>query len=139
MDTILTGVASPCHTSCMDAYDRPAAGEDSATASWSRAKVDNVVYDLRIWNAEDDAPRALVYERQGLLQSLYQVEAALDSGTTYFGSVRMRHGAGGHPRVTLWGAANRPRFHLSNPLRDARFHPRIEDAMLKRVCVPTAT
>jgi len=113
--------------------DRPAADEDSATALWSRARVENVVYDLRIWKAVDEAPGALVYERYGLLRPQHHVEAALDSGSTYFWSVRMRYRVDGRPRATLWGAANRPRSYLGKPLQDALFYSRVEGGTLQRV------
>jgi hypothetical protein len=95
--------------------------------------VENVVYDLRIWKAVDEAPGPLVYERKDLPRPQHQVEAALDSGSTYFWSVRMRDRVDGRPRATLWGAANTPRFYLGKPLRDALFYSRVEDGTLKRI------
>ena len=47
---------------------RPAADEDSAAALRSWAKIEKVVYDLRIWKAVDEAPGPLVYERKDLPQ-----------------------------------------------------------------------
>jgi hypothetical protein len=113
--------------------DRPAADEGSANALRSAAKMDNIVYDLRIWKVVDEAPGALAYERNGLPRPQHQVEAALDSGSTYFWSVRMRYRVDGRPRATPWGAANPPRFQLGKPLRDALFYSRVEDGTLKRV------
>jgi hypothetical protein len=113
--------------------ERPAADEDSAAPLRSGAKVDDVVYDLRIWKAVDEAPGPLVYERKDLARPQHQVEAALDSGSTYFWSVRMRYRVDGRPRATLWGAANVPRFHLGYPLQDALFYSQVENGTLKRV------
>jgi hypothetical protein len=112
---------------------RPAADEDSAVALRSNAKVENAVYDLRIWKAMDEAPGTLVYERKDLPQPQHQVDAALDPGSTYFWSVRMRYRVDGRPRATLWGAANVPRFYLGKPLQDALFYSRAEGGTLKRV------
>jgi hypothetical protein len=112
---------------------RPAADEDSAVALRSNEKVENAVYDLRIWKAMDEAPGTLVYERKDLPRPQHQVDAALDPGSTYFWSVRMRYRVDGRPRATLWGAANVPRFYLGKPLQDALFYSRAEGGALKRV------
>jgi hypothetical protein len=115
---------------------RPAAGEDSAAALRSGAKAENAVYDPRIWKEVDEAPGPLVYERKDLPRPQNQVEAALDPGSTYFWSVRLRYRVDGRPRATLWGAANVPRFHMGKPLQDALFYSRAEGGTLK--CVACA-
>jgi hypothetical protein len=136
------GFAAPRHlaTSTADSVSptlawegRPSLGQSAANASWSRVKAEDMVYDLRIWNALDDAPGALVYERYGLSRTQHQLEVPLDSGSTYFWSVRTRYQLDGGWRATRWSAANAPMFFLSKPLKDALFYSRVERGTLTRV------
>lgn len=64
--------------------------------------VDAVTYDLKVWEVEDCARRALVYERTGLRLPEHRLEAALGAGTRYFWSFRARYGARGGTMATPW-------------------------------------
>ena len=111
----------------------PAVNFGSAKAPWIGAKGEDITYDLRIWSVVDDAPGTLVYERERLSRPQHQVEAALEPGSPYFWSVRMRYHANGHAGVTRWSAANSPVYFLRAPLKDALFYSRADDNTLKPI------
>jgi hypothetical protein len=98
---------------------------------WARAK--DARYDLRIWKAVDDVPGDLVYERRDLVGTRHQVDVALDPGTTYFWSVRVRATIDGRPRAAPWSSTSEPIFLSKRFLRDARFERRIEGDQLRSV------
>ncbi len=100
------------------------------------AKGSDLTYDLRIWSVVDGAPDALVYERQRLSQPQHRVETALEPGSTYFWSVRMRYVVDGRERATRWSAADQPPFFLPPPLRAALFYSRMENDAPKPVPCP---
>jgi hypothetical protein len=64
--------------------------------------VQAVTYDLKVWEVEDCARRALVYERSGLRLAEHRPETPLAPGSRYFWSVRARFAAGGQARATPW-------------------------------------
>jgi hypothetical protein len=90
-------------------------------------------YDLRIWDAFDDSPGAVVYERQGLERAEHEVEIPLKPGSTYFWSVRLRYAVGGHPRATRWGAINTPEYRPGMATKDALFYAATDAGQLRPV------
>lgn len=103
---------------------------------WGRAKPSDITYDLRIWSVVDGAPDALVYERLKLPRPQHRVEVALEPGSTYFWSVRMRYVVDGRMHATRWSAAPDQAYPLSGHLKDALFYARLDDGTLKSMtCV----
>ncbi|HQR10705.1 MAG TPA: hypothetical protein PLW68_05195 [Casimicrobiaceae bacterium] len=100
---------------------------------WAQAKSESIQYDLRIWNAFEDAPDAIVYERFGLERPEHQVESALDPNSTYFWSVRLRYEIDHHPRATRWSATNVPAFATGMALNDELYRSRREEGAVKPV------
>ena len=68
-------------------------------------KVQNVTYELRIWDGASGAANKLKYARRGLTLPEHQLEQPLEPSTQYLWSVRARFLLAGHPRVTEWGMA----------------------------------
>lgn len=99
---------------------------------WGRAEPGDIAYDLRIWRVADGAPDALVYERLKLPQPQHRVEVALEHGSTYFWSVRMRYVIDGRMHATRWSAAHDQFYPLIGPLKDALFYARVDDGTVKR-------
>jgi hypothetical protein len=97
----------------------PSARDELDKSTWARATSPR--YDVRIWDAMDGMPGAVVYERQGLERSEHQVESALQPGSTYFWSVRLRYNERGRPRATRWAASNVPQYVLSAGTRDSLY------------------
>jgi len=64
--------------------------------------VDGVTYDLRVWEVEDCARRAVVYQRSGLALPEHRLEAPLAPGSRYFWSFRARFVVGGRTKTTPW-------------------------------------
>jgi hypothetical protein len=104
----------------------------TAETPWGRAKESDIAYDLRIWSVADGAPDALVYERLKLPQPQHRVEVALEPGSTYFWSVRMRYVVDGRMKATRWSAAASPQFMLSRQLSNALFYAVADNGTLKR-------
>jgi hypothetical protein len=103
---------------------------------WGRVKPNDIAYDLRIWSVADGAPEALVYERLRLPQPQHRVEVALEHGSTYFWSVRMRYVVDGRLRAMRWSAAPDLGYTLIGPLKDSLFYERVAGGTVKReVCV----
>ena len=75
-----------------DAFPRAADSHD----------VEAVTYDLKVWEVEDCARRALIYERTGLPLPEHRLEAPLAAGSRYFWSVRARFAGRGQARATPW-------------------------------------
>ena len=102
---------------------------------WGRGKQSDITYDLRIWSVADGAPDALIYERLKLPHPRHRVETALEPGSTYLWSVRMRYVVDGRVRATRWSAAAEPEFRLGTHLGDALFYAVADNGSLKRaVC-----
>jgi len=64
--------------------------------------VDGVTYDLRVWEVEDCARRAVVYQRSGLALPEHRLVAPLAPGSRYFWSFRARFVVGGRTKTTPW-------------------------------------
>lgn len=63
-----------------------------------------IVYDLRVWQHDEDAPagRTPVYAKTGLRGTRHRVETALKTGTTYAWEVRPRFYLNGVRRALPW-------------------------------------
>lgn len=75
-----------------DAFPRPADSKEVAA----------VTYDLKVWEVEDCARRAVVYQRSGLRLPEHRLETPLAADSRYFWSVRARFSARGRTKVTPW-------------------------------------
>jgi hypothetical protein len=75
-----------------DAFPRPADSQEVAA----------VTYELKVWDVEDCARRAVVYERVGLRLPEHRLEAPLAPERRYFWSVRARFVAGRYTKATPW-------------------------------------
>ena len=68
-------------------------------------RVQNVTYELRIWDGSASAANKLEYARNGLALPEHRLEKPLEPATRYLWSVRARFTLGGTRRVTEWGMA----------------------------------
>ncbi len=68
-------------------------------------QVQDVTYELRIWDGTSRAANKLKYAREGLTLPKHQVEQPLEPATQYLWSVRARFKLAGNPLVTEWGMA----------------------------------
>ena len=70
---------------------------------WKPAKSSSVAYDVVIWDSGLDPQKAevggrynwgtVVYQREGLIQTVHRVDTPLKPGTLYFWSIRTREGS----------------------------------------------
>jgi len=67
-------------------------------------KVEDLSYELRIWMAEQDLPRDLVYHREGLAELFHRMETPLDPAGRYVWSVRARFRLDGAWRTLPWSS-----------------------------------
>ena len=72
------------------------------------ARIDQVCYDLKIWQVDDGAPSELVYEREGLPSPSHRLEKPLAQDTRYCWSVRARFKLNGEWRLSEWGFSRLP-------------------------------
>jgi hypothetical protein len=72
------------------------------------ARIENVSYDLRIWEARDGHPEQLVYDRVGLREPRHRLEYTLAPATQYFWSFRARYSLDGKPQATRWAFSLAP-------------------------------
>lgn len=75
-----------------DAFPRPVDSQE----------VTAITYDLKVWDVEDCARHAVVYERAGLRFPEHRLEAPLEPGRRHFWSIRARFFASGYTKVTPW-------------------------------------
>lgn len=88
------------------------------------ASIQNVRYDLRVWQVDANAPPKLVYEKRDLTSPSHVLEQSLLAGKHYFWSARARFELNGHVHGTKWGYYRTPYYLLSG--RDklkAQFSP----------------
>ena len=67
--------------------------------------VDDVTYELRIWDADPSGVGELVYAREGIAVPEYRLEEALVPATEYQWSVRAHFRIDGRPATIGWGLA----------------------------------
>ena len=94
-------VSSPMHFATADSLQLLLRWDAFPRAADSQ-EVAAVTYDLKVWDVEDCARRAMVYERSGLLLPEHRLEAPLLPGTPYFWSVRARFAVAGRTYATPW-------------------------------------
>ena len=68
------------------------------------ARICNVIYDLKIWRAEDYYSGEIAYRRKGLSEPLHKIEEPLEPSTEYRWTIRAWFEVDGRIRVTEWGA-----------------------------------
>lgn len=86
-------------------------------------KIDNVAYDLKIWEAEDCDRGRLIYQRTGLVGPEHLMEESLAPASRYFWSVRARFDFDGLPMVTRWAFFDTySRNCFSNDLHNWQYH-----------------
>lgn len=88
-------------------------------------RIQNVIYDLKIWRAEDYYAGKIAYKREGLPEPFHKIEEPLEPSTKYRWTIRARFEVDGRTRVTEWGAAlargrspvipNRFYYHFNTP------------------------
>jgi len=81
---------------------RPLLRWDAFPRAGDSPAVQAVTYDLKVWEVEDCARSALVYERAGLRVPEHRLEAPLAAGSRYFWSLRARYAANGRTAATPW-------------------------------------
>ncbi len=64
--------------------------------------IDQVTYDLKIWEVKDDRPGSLAYDRTGLIEPVHRIEYPLKAHTRYFWSFRARYRLFGKLQATRW-------------------------------------
>jgi hypothetical protein len=72
------------------------------------ARISDVRYDLKIWEADRGYPERLVYDRVGLVESRHRLAYALKPGTKYFWTFRARYKLDGEPQATRWAFSLAP-------------------------------
>lgn len=90
------------------------------------AKIRDVTYDLKIWEAERCERGHPVYARSGLAAPEHRLDEPLAAGQRYFWSFRAQFTIDGHPMATQWATFNPSgcnlQQHRPNPSnRDYRF------------------
>ena len=76
------------------------------------SNVSNVRYDVRVWQALNNAPPRLVYERRNLPQPSHTLEQSLLAKSRYFWSARARFDLEGKVHATKWGYFRTPNYAL---------------------------
>lgn len=71
-------------------------------------KISDVTYDLKIWEAINDYPERLVYDRTGLNDPKHLLMVPLQPKTKYFWTLRARYKLAGQSQVTRWAFSNIP-------------------------------
>ena len=72
------------------------------------ARISDVRYDLKVWEANHGYPERLVYDRVGLEGPKHRLEYALEPNTRYFWTFRARYNLDGEPQVTRWAFSLAP-------------------------------
>jgi hypothetical protein len=103
-------VASDRPILAWEAFPREADTRRDADAVLSG--IDNVRYDLRLWEASADGPPRLIYARRDLPGTAHVPEQALTGGRRYFWSVRARFDRAGKTHGTQWGRFRYPAYPL---------------------------
>ena len=83
-------------------------------------KVQNVTYELRIWQPVPGSTGKLRYKRDGLELNSHTLEEPLEPSRQYYWSVRARFLIDGDLRVTEWGMAGLPLRNESTEGNDER-------------------
>jgi hypothetical protein len=92
---------SAIHFATVDAL-QPLLRWDAFPRAADSQEVGGVTYDLKVWQVEDCARRAVVYERSGLRLPEHRLETPLAPASRYFWSVRARFTVRGRTRATPW-------------------------------------
>lgn len=79
-------------------------------------RIDDVSYDLKVWDTRSGYPRRLVYEQEGLPQPEHTLTYALASHMRYYWTFRARYRLDGRPQVTRWAFSLSPATANSMPL-----------------------
>jgi hypothetical protein len=79
-----------------------ARAEGDAQTTAMLGKVNNVRYEVRIWEELNRAPSALVYQQKGIAGTEHVVSQPLKPARRYFWSVRATFDVGGARRMTPW-------------------------------------
>jgi hypothetical protein len=72
------------------------------------ARLSDVTYDLKVWEASHGYPERLVYDRGGLRAPEHRLEQDLDPDSRYFWTFRARYRLDGEPRATRWAFSLAP-------------------------------
>jgi hypothetical protein len=72
------------------------------------SRIQEITYDLRIWEVFNGRPAGLVYEREGLPSAEHRLEIRLLPRTQYCWSIRARFKLNGQIRVTPWSFSHWP-------------------------------
>lgn len=68
-------------------------------------EVEDITYEIRIWNTAAGADGKLIYVRRDLVETYHRIETPLEPGTRYFWSVRPHFRLNGQPRTIEWSLA----------------------------------
>jgi hypothetical protein len=70
--------------------------------------INEVAYEIKIWQEERGRPGELVYWKQNLLKPVHKVETQLKASTQYVWTVRAQFLLDGQRRLTEWGLSLLP-------------------------------
>jgi hypothetical protein len=68
-------------------------------------EIEDITYEIRIWNTAPGADGKLIYVRRDLVETYHRIETPLEPGTRYFWSVRPHFRLNGQPRTIEWTLA----------------------------------
>ena len=71
----------------------------------SMVKIENIIYELRVWNTTAGRSGKLVYARKDLTQTVHRLERPLEPGSRYLWSIRAHFLLDGRPRAIEWSMA----------------------------------
>jgi hypothetical protein len=77
------------------------AADDNA----SMVKIENIIYELRVWNTTAGRSGKLIYARKDLTQTVHRLQRPLEPGSRYLWSVRAHFLLNGRPRAIEWSMA----------------------------------
>jgi hypothetical protein len=80
----------------------------AASTPQGDACIDNVTYEIRIWQTASGGTGRLVYAREELTAAEHRIEQPLHAGTRYAWSVRAHFEVNGRHRITEWTLAGYP-------------------------------
>ncbi|MET0101673.1 MAG: glycine zipper family protein [Sedimenticola sp.] len=85
------------------------------------SRIDNVVYDLEIYNVSEESPREAVHYQHGLTENEYRIPRGLKVCRKYAWSVRARFNLGPYMRSTEWaGSYFYPRTVRNRSIRTSK-------------------
>ncbi|NWG39716.1 MAG: hypothetical protein HXY27_07105 [Hydrogenophilaceae bacterium] len=79
--------------------------------------INNIRYDLRVWEAATNSPPRLVYERRDLTATSHTLEQPLSPTSRYFWSVRARFNLSGKEHGTKWGYFRLPYYESHGKIK----------------------